>query len=71
MLGAYQRVVCEVKVIRVDEEMVVSGGMRKQDVVISDSTGTGRLTVWENKIGKVEEGVCYNLKGGDLRKESL
>ena len=23
--------------------------------------------MWENEIGKVEEGVCYNLKGGEKK----
>ena len=39
--------------------------------LVSDSTGTGILTVWENEIGKVDEDVCYNLKGVMVRKESF
>lgn len=67
-LAPFQRVVCEVKVLCVEEEMAVSGGMRKQDVMVSDSTGTGRLTVWEVDIGKMEEGKCYRLNGVMVRE---
>ena len=35
------------------EIVEVSGGKRNQDLIIGDSSGKGRLTLWEDEIGKV------------------
>ena len=41
-LVSFQRVTCDVKVLDVDEAMEVAGGKRKQDLLVSDDTGTAR-----------------------------
>ena len=62
-LVPFQRVSCEVKVVDVDSVMEVSGGKKKQDVLVGDSTGVARVTVWESEIGKLKEGESYKLTG--------
>ena len=46
----------------------VSGGKRKQDVVVADSSGSMRLTVWEEVVGEVVEGKSYRFKGMMVRE---
>lgn len=60
-LVEYLRVVCEVKVLSVDEN--TTGGIWKQDIAVSDSTGTARLTLWEPEINKMELQKSYKLSG--------
>ena len=67
-LVPFQRVSCEVKVVNVDAVMEVSGGKKKQDVLVGDSTGTVRVTVWESEIGKLEENGSYRLTGMVVRE---
>ena len=62
-LVTYQRVSVEVKALHVEDVMKVSGGKRKQDIIIGDSSGCTRLTVWEGEIGKIEEDESYRLSG--------
>ena len=47
---------CHVQqILNVNEPMEVSGGKKKQDTTISDSTGSIRLTVWVEHINKLED----------------
>ena len=64
----FQRVTVEVKAVRVEEPTEVSGGKKKQDVLVGDSTGTARFTVWEGEIGTVDEDVSYRLSGMMVRE---
>lgn len=64
----FQRVVCMVKVLSMDIEMVVAGGLHKQDCVIGDATGTAKLTLWESEVNTVEEGLSYRLSGVVVRE---
>ena len=61
----FQRVTCGVKVER---QLEVPGGKRKQDVVIGDSSGTIKLTVWEDEIDRMEEENCYKVSGMVVRE---
>ena len=38
-----------------------------QDVFIADKTGTARVTLWEENVGKVEEGRRYTRKNFVVR----
>lgn len=40
---------------------LVGTGKKKQDIVVCDSSGTGRVTLWEENIDAVEEHACYTL----------
>ena len=63
----FQKVSCIAKILNVNEPMEVSGGKKKQDMTISDSTGNIRLTVWEEHINKLEEDTSYRLSGLTVR----
>ena len=63
----YQRVIVEGKVVELDKVKEVSGGKKKQDMVVSDSSGSIRLTIWEDMIGQVAEGLSYRFTGMMVR----
>ncbi len=67
-LDQFQRVTVAVKAIRVDKAIEVTGGKKKQDVVVGDGSGTARATIWEDEIGKIEEGKSYRLCGMLVRE---
>lgn len=58
----YQRVTVEGKVVVLDGAKEASGGLRKQDLVVADSSGSIRLTIWEQMIGQVEKDKSYQFK---------
>ena len=42
--------------------MIVKAELEKQDIAISDGTGTARLTLWQENIGKLEVDNLYEIK---------
>lgn len=63
-LTTFLRVMCEVRVVSIGNEKTVNAtGLTNQDVMVSDGTGTEKLTVWGSEIGKMKEERCYSLKG--------
>jgi hypothetical protein len=67
-MEAYQRVLCAIKVLEVVEAEEVPGGKKKQDILVSDATGTLRLVLWESEIGQLEEKKSYKLCGVVVRE---
>lgn len=61
-MSQYQRVTVEGKVMELDGAKEVPGGMKKQDLLIADSSGSIRLTIWEVMIGQVVEGQSYRFQ---------
>ena len=61
-LEQFQRVSVTIKALRVDAPQQIPTGKMKQDVIIGDSTGTTRLTLWEEEIGSMDEDSSYQLK---------
>ncbi len=59
--NVYDKVCVSGKVIRVQEPVKVSGGFRKQDVTLADSTAAARITLWEADIGRLEDGQSHRL----------
>lgn len=51
----------EVEVTDLEIPMEVTGGKIKQDVHIADNKGKSKLTLWEEDVGKLEEGTCCSL----------
>ena len=49
-MSTYQNVIVDVKVMSV---MDVSGGKRKQEVVVGDQTGSCKVTLWEEHVGSL------------------
>ena len=41
---------------------VDAGQYKKQDVLVSDSTGIATVTLWEENIGDLQEDSCYRLE---------
>lgn len=52
----------------VDEVEEVSGWKKKQDVLLGDSSGATRLTLWEEEAGMMDEGGSYRLCGMVVRE---
>ena len=53
-----QCVTVEGKVVELEQMKEVSGGKKKQDLVVADSTGNIHLTIWEEVIGLVVLLIC-------------
>lgn len=60
-MAQYQRVTVEGKVVQLDKAEEVSGGKKQQDMVVADSSGNIRLTIWEEIIGKVKKEQSYRF----------
>ena len=63
-----QLVSVEVEVVGVEEPTIVASGLKKQDILIWDSTGTARLPVWEKEVGRMEKDGSYWLGGLMVRE---
>ena len=50
------------KVLSKMETMFVSGGKRKRDVVVGDSTGTSKVTLWEEHVDAMDVETRYRLE---------
>ena len=57
----FDKVCVQGKIIHVDKEMTVAGGKSKQDVIITDSSCAGKVTLREQDIGLLEEGTSYDV----------
>ena len=57
--NTFDRVSVDVKVLRVGEPVMVSGGIKKQDVTIADSTSPAKVSLWQNDIDCMVEGKSY------------
>lgn len=67
-MNAFDRVSTRVKVLKVSDPLSVTGGKKKQDVVVADSTGVGKVTLWEENIGKLTVQSSYLLKNFAVRE---
>ncbi len=63
------RVSSVIKVLRLESKATVSGGQSLQNVIIADSTEANKIVLWNDDIGKLEEGKCYHLKLKSYKKE--
>ena len=57
-----QKVSVTVKVLEVEKETEVKQGLYNQDITIADSTGHGRLTLWQADRGKLDINKSYSIK---------
>lgn len=53
--------------VGVKEPMIVGSGLKKQDILIGNSTGTAWLVVWDKKVGR-KRMVATNRGGLMVRK---
>lgn len=58
----FQTVSVTAKVLTLSERVEVKPQLYKQDITLSDATGTARMTVWQTDIDKLEENESYEFK---------
>ena len=54
--------------LSIENPAEVPGGQTKQNIMIGDSSGTAKLTAWEDKIEKMKEEQCYKINGVVIRE---
>ena len=54
--------------VDVKEPTIVGSGLKKQDILIGDSTGTARLAMWEKEVGRMIKDGSYRLEGLMVRE---
>ena len=62
------RVCVNVKVMKLFDNVEIKPGLLKQDAIISDLTGTARLTLWCSDIGKVLVDECYCIRNVNVKE---
>ena len=58
-LQNFQNIIVQAKVLTVKEPLEVKPSLLKQDIIVADSTGTARLTVWQEDTNKISVGSSY------------
>ena len=58
----FERVSVNIKVIKKMESEIVLTGKKKQDVIVGNSSATGKVTLWENNIDSLQEQASYTLE---------
>ena len=64
----YDRVTVKVKVQNVMEKESLADGSIKQDLLVGDSSGVVRVSVWGDCVGKLRTNVSYSLTNFMVRK---
>ena len=54
-----------IKILKVMDPVSVTGGKKQQ---AADSTGVGKVTLWEESIGTLTEQASYSLKNFVVRE---
>lgn len=54
-------------VVKVYEPQTLSGGKRKQEVIVADCTGKAMITLWETDIDRLELHKSYQLNRLEIR----
>ena len=55
------------KIMKASNKFEVKPGLFKQDISISDSTGTAQLAIWQDSIDSLTVGTLYSLQGLQVR----
>ena len=66
-MGNFDRVDLKVKISQVNPPCTVPTGKLKQDLIVADSTGTIKLTLWGNEVGKYDIDSSYQLQQMSIR----
>ena len=67
-LTEYERVNAKVKVLVCEKPTVFASDKTKQEVTVSDESGTACVMLWEENVDKLNQGECYQLKGFVVRE---
>lgn len=57
----FTKVTCEVKILRVDDVTETVNGKKLQNVLVADSTGMAKVTLWENDVNRLKVLKSYRL----------
>ena len=70
-LPKHTRITVEVKVRSVTEPKYIdSKKLKLQELVVADSSGAVRLSIWENEIGSMEQAESYHIENVTIREYS-
>ena len=58
-LHNFQTIIVIAKILSIGDPVEVKTGLTKQDLIISDSSGTAKLTVWQDDVDALSVGTCY------------
>ena len=58
----FQKVNLEIRVIKVNPPVTLVVRKTKTSGCYADSTGTSKLTLWEEDINSLKENLCYALQ---------
>ena len=58
----FAKVTVNVKVHKASDPEMVRTGKQKQEVSIADQTGSAKVTLWEEQVGSLTEGISYKLE---------
>lgn len=64
----FTRVTCEAKVVQVEEPTETANGKTLQNVMIADSSGMAKVTLWESDVHKLEADKSYRFSKMMLRE---
>ena len=64
----FDRVSVRVKVLKMMAPERVAGGKRVQEITVADGTGVGKVSIWEENIGILQENKCYLLENFFVRE---
>ena len=67
-IDVFERVTAMVKVLTSTEAIDVTGGKKKQDVLVADHSGTCKVVLWENNIGILKQDECYKIQNFVVRE---
>ena len=62
-LPEYQCIAVQAKVMHANEITELRSGGKVQEVTNADATGHTTLNIWEEHLGKIKEGCCFEMKG--------
>ena len=57
--ATFQRVTVQVKVVKMEDAVEVTGG---KNLIVGDESGSCRCTLWEADIDRLEDEQCYRLR---------
>lgn len=66
-LNQHDRVTVKVHVVKVNDVLTTTGGKRKQEVIVADSTARATVTLWEADIGILKPQKSYQLNRLEVR----
>ena len=67
----YQKVTADVKVLVVDEPVTFSSSVTKQDVTVADRHAVGKVLLWEDNNGKMQQQYLEEFSNPRICMQSI